>query len=130
MPAFTKPMAGRGTSGDGYKAALGRYIRDLRTAAGMTQADLAKALDITYYTSISAIEVGRNVVPPERYLAFAEALGVPPAEFAQRVCELTNPWMAIMLFSTNVKKDMAKLTEELDSRLGREARDPRFRPVK
>ena len=120
-------MSGRGVSSQDYKCALGRYIRQLRNSAGLTQAELAEKLCITYYTSISAIETGRNVVPPERYLEFAQALGVLPKDFGRRVLELTNPWMSVMLFEENPTGAMAELNCALSERLGKEPQDPRFR---
>ena len=127
MPAFTKPMLLRRGSANDYKAALGQYIKELRQKAGLTQADFAKLLGITYYTSISAIEVGRNVVPPERYADFAKHLGVAPREFAQRVLELTNPWMYVMMFSENPEEDIRLLNEDLGTTYGKEPQDPRLR---
>ena len=109
MPAITKPTSGRGTVGAVLKVELGAYVRDLREKRGMTQADLAKAVGMTYYTAISAIEVGRNVVPPERYHAFAEALGVNPRTFGRTVLRLTNPWLFAMLYAEDPKAEIEAL---------------------
>ena len=116
MPAFTKPMSGRGQSGDDLRKDLGQYIRDLRTKRDMTQADLAKAVGITYYTAISAIEVGRNVVPPERYLDFARALGVNPKTFAKTVLRLTNPWLYALLYEDDVEAAVTSINESIQGR--------------
>jgi len=117
MPALSKPMLGRGTSGRDLKEALGNYVRSLRETAGLTQADLAKAVDIKHYAAISAIENGRNVVPPERYLAFAKALNVPHAEFMKEVLKYTNPWAFILLFSERPDAEIKKLNLAMNTRL-------------
>ena len=117
MAGYSRPLMGRSEAASEYKLALGRYVRGLREKRGMTQADLAKAVGMTYYTAISAIEVGRNTVPPERYLAFARALGVPPQTFMRRVLQLTNPWAAAMLFADDVEQAFASLSTELPTRL-------------
>ena len=116
MPAIVKPLAGRGTSTSDLKHELGQYVRDCREARGMTQADLARAVGMTYYTAISAIEIGRNSVPPERYMAFAEALGVNPKTFVRNVLRLTNPWAFVLLFSNDPKKETERLNATLTSR--------------
>ncbi|PWS34043.1 XRE family transcriptional regulator [Falsiroseomonas bella] len=116
MVAMTKPLAGRGETSADYKRDLGLYIRDLRMRRGLTQAELAKAVGMTYYTSISAIEVGRNVVPSERYMAFAEALDVDPRIFGRRVLALTNPWMHAMLFASRPKEEIERLNAVLGQR--------------
>lgn len=118
MPALVKPLAGRGPSVSDLKNELGAYIRHLRERRGMTQADLAKAVGMTYYTAISAIEVGRNTVPPERYLAFAEALGVSPKSFVRNVLRLTNPWAFALLYSDDPHAEVARLNDSLSSRVG------------
>ena len=121
MPAFTKPMLGRGEISRDAKVELGKWIRKLREAGNMTQADLAKAVGMTYYTSVSAIEVGRNVVPPERVLAFADALGVPYPEFGKELLRLTNPWVHAAIFAREPQAVIEGLPD--GGRLGR----PRMR---
>lgn len=118
MPAHTKPLAGRGETTTDLKLELGRYIRDLRTRRGMTQADLAKALGMTFYTAISAIEVGRNTVPPERYLDFAKALGVNPKTFMKTVLRLTNPWAFAILFTDQPEAETAVINAVIAGRSG------------
>ena len=119
MPAMTKPMLGRNARANLLKMELGDYIRQARLANNMTQSDLAQAVGMEYYTAISAIEVGRNTVPPERYYDFAEALGLDPVEFVQKILELTNPWAHAMLYSARPKQALAKLNEALSERFPR-----------
>lgn len=118
MPAMTKPLLRRGDAANELRRDLGDYVRGLREAQGMTQADLAKAVGIEYYTAISAIEVGRNSLPPERTLAFAEALGVQPKVFGREVLRLTNPWLYALLYSADPKGETKSLNARFDTRLG------------
>ena len=82
----------------------------------MTQTELATAVGMTHKASISAIEVGRNVVPVDRYFGFSEALGIAPDVFFRKVLQLTNPWGFAMLFSKNPKADIAQIARSFDGR--------------
>jgi transcriptional regulator with XRE-family HTH domain len=121
MPSMTRPLANRGETTGDLKLELGRYIRSLREKRGMTQADLAKAVGMTYYTAVSAIEVGRNTVPPERYLDFARALGVNPRTFMRRVLQMTNPWANAMLFAEDPEEAMKAIGQRLADRWNTDA---------
>jgi transcriptional regulator with XRE-family HTH domain len=116
MPALNRPLAGRGESTADLKLELGRYIRELREKRGMTQADLARAVGMTYYTAISAIEVGRNTLPTERYLQFSQALGVAPKTFMKRVLALKDPWAYALLFEADPTTALADLDAQLAAR--------------
>jgi transcriptional regulator with XRE-family HTH domain len=54
-------------------------------------------------TAISAIEIGRNSVPPERYKDFADVLGIPRKEWARFILEQTDPWLYALLFDDEKK---------------------------
>jgi transcriptional regulator with XRE-family HTH domain len=116
MPTFTTPLYDRGQSGYEYRMALGAYIRDLRLARGMTQLELAVAVGVTHKATISAIEVGRNALPAERYLQFAQALGIAPKEFFKEVLRHTNPWGHAILFAENPKADIQNINHSLNTR--------------
>src|SRR4051812_9567942 len=74
---------GRDISHD-YKRTLGAYIAALRRNAGLTQEEVARKLGILQ-TAVSAVEVGRNPINPERYEAYAKLLGVDPQEFGKEI---------------------------------------------
>jgi transcriptional regulator with XRE-family HTH domain len=102
MPSsFERPMAGRLTDaqdiGQEYRRRIGRHISALRHKAGLTGRELGNLVGVGP-TSISAIETGRNPIPPERYEDFAKALKVSREEFARFMLEHTNPWLYAMLF--------------------------------
>ena len=54
---------------------IGEMLRELRNQAGLSQADVAKALE-TDQTTVSRIERGLQAVDDARLLAFANALGL------------------------------------------------------
>lgn len=116
MTSFVRPLAGRGDALKALRAALGAYVRQLREARGLTPREAARALGIGY-TALSAIENGRNTIPPARYAAFAEVLGVQPAEFAKRVLGLTDPWAHVMLFHPDPEAATADLNKMLGERI-------------
>src|SRR5690242_2074075 len=101
MKMIKHPFSGR-TTADGdigydYRRKVGNRVRELRERAGLTQRELGKAVDVVN-PAISAIELGRNPRPPERYRAFADALGVNHREFAEFLLEYTDPWLFEMMF--------------------------------
>ena len=101
MPNFERPMAGRITDdhdvGQEYRRRIGRHIAGLRHKAGLTGRELGLLVGMGP-TAISAIETGRNPLPPERYEDFAKALHVSREEFAKFLLEHTNPWLYGMMF--------------------------------
>ena len=54
----------------------GLWLRSLRKDAGLSQRALAEAVGLYYYTTITQIELGKLRIQPDRYEAFAKALGV------------------------------------------------------
>jgi transcriptional regulator with XRE-family HTH domain len=56
----------------------GRWLRELREKRGLSQRELAKKVGAEYYTLVSQLEHGRGRIPPDRYLIWADALGVEP----------------------------------------------------
>src|SRR5690554_3829489 len=76
----------------------GSWLRGLREAAGLSQRELAKAVGIEYYTFISQIESGRGRVPPSQIGAWAEALNVPPRDFAIELMRYYDPHNHAIIF--------------------------------
>ena len=58
----------------------GRWLKEQREKAGLSQRQLAFKVGADYYTFISQLETGRGRIPPDRYRDWAEALGVPPRD--------------------------------------------------
>ena len=64
---------------------LGKWLKAMREAAGLTQADLAKALQYDNAQIISNIERGVSAIPQKRIKDFAHYLKVEPMELDFRV---------------------------------------------
>jgi transcriptional regulator with XRE-family HTH domain len=80
----------------------GVWLKALRTAAGLSQVDLAQRLGLRYYTFISQVENGFGRVPTDTMEAWARALGQQPADFARRLLRYYDPELHRLLFE--VKK--------------------------
>lgn len=76
----------------------GAYIKGLRIDAGLTQAQVAKALGYTYYTMISQVESGKARIPPEDYPQWAALLKVDLAEFAKTILSFMDPFTYHAIF--------------------------------
>lgn len=76
----------------------GAYIKGLRSDAGLTQNELARRLNLDYYTFISQVENGFNRVPPETMGDWARALKVDPQEFARKLLSFYDPHTFKALF--------------------------------
>jgi len=98
--------------GGDFRRELGRYMKALREKAGLTQNGAAKLVGVEYGSGISAIELGRISLPPERYAVFARVYGVPPKELFNTVLKLTNPWGWAMLYEPDPEAAIAKLNAD------------------
>ncbi|CAH1658926.1 MAG: helix-turn-helix transcriptional regulator [Chelatococcus sp.] len=78
----------------------GVWLRRLREEAGLSQRDLAKLIDIDFYTFVSQVEIGKGRIPPEKYLVWSKALKVDPHEFAINIIKYYNPFLHDLLFPT------------------------------
>jgi transcriptional regulator with XRE-family HTH domain len=78
----------------------GRWLKELRETAGLSQRQLAAQVGADYYTFISQLETGRGRIPPDRYLDWAKALNVPSKQFVQHVLQYYDPITYGILFET------------------------------
>jgi transcriptional regulator with XRE-family HTH domain len=76
----------------------GAWLRESREKAGFSQRDLAGRVGALYYTFISQIESGKGKIPPERYEAWAGALGVDSRDFAIRMLSFYEPTTYHLIF--------------------------------
>ena len=81
----------------------GRYLKEMRESRGLSQRQLASLIGADYYTLISQIETGRGRVPPERYLAWAAALGLDPSVFVRDLMRFYDPVTYKILFDTQAE---------------------------
>ena len=76
----------------------GRWLKDLRARAGLSQIELAERLGFKYYTFISQVENGFGRVPTESLEEWARALGVDPSLFARELLSYYDPELHRLLF--------------------------------
>jgi transcriptional regulator with XRE-family HTH domain len=69
----------------------GRWLKGLREQRGLSQRQMAAAIGADYYTFISQIEAGRGRIPPDRYSAWAEALGIQPKTLVRTLLRYYDP---------------------------------------
>ena len=76
----------------------GRWLKDLRESAGLSQRQLAARVGADYYTFISQLETGRGRIPPDRYIDWARALEVNEREFVRGLLKFYDPITYAILF--------------------------------
>lgn len=76
----------------------GRWLRELRERQGLSQRQLATLIGAEYYTFVSQLETGRGRIPPDRYRAFADALGVEVKTFVRELMRYYDPVTHEVLF--------------------------------
>lgn len=69
----------------------GRWLKQLRESRGFTQRELASMVGLQFYTFISQLESGRGRIPPDRYQAWAVALGIDAQEFVRELLRYYDP---------------------------------------
>lgn len=81
------------------RQAAGAWLKEIREAKGISQRELAKILNLDYYTFISQLENGRGRVPHNRYRDWARALGLEDKVFAKRLLMYYDPVTYEILFA-------------------------------
>lgn len=76
---------------------LGRWLKKRREERGMTQADLADALGLRYYSFVSQVENGLGRIPQDLYGPWAAALGLEAPDFGWTVLAHLEPGLYRML---------------------------------
>ena len=118
---IAKPMMDRNGGDDPargmayeYRRVIGDMVRDLRLEAEMTQRELGELLDIGE-TGISALELGRSSVSPERYGKIAEIFALDVKDWGKLLLRYTDPYLYSLLFGVDDDKLKSDL-EALSSR--------------
>jgi transcriptional regulator with XRE-family HTH domain len=96
---YTHPQQGMGHKAVELRREAGAWLRQLRQDRNLSQRDLAKLVNVEYYTFISQIEAGKGRIPPDRYAVWAEALGVEVREFVKTLLKYYDPITYDHLFS-------------------------------
>lgn len=90
---------------------LGGWLKNLRRERGLTQTAVAVSTGC-FYTFISALEAGRGRIPPDQYKAWANVLGVPPAEFVKELLKYYDPISYRILFGSSTEHGQPSGTEQ------------------
>ena len=83
---------------------VGLWLKELRERRGLSQREMAEKVGGNYYTFISQLESGRGRIPPDRYLVWAEVLGVEPKIFVRNLLRCYDPVTHSILFGNSDKK--------------------------
>jgi|GEM_PF-508883 len=97
---YTHPQRRSAKLTQQLRTKAGRWLRELREKRGLSQRDLAKMVGAEYYTFISQLEHGRGRIPPDRYLLWADALGVEPRDFVLGLMPYYDPVTYNVIFGT------------------------------
>lgn len=78
----------------------GRWLKELREKAGLSQRGLAQLIDTEYYTFVSQLENGRGRIPPDKYILWSKALNVEPKTFVMSLMRYYDPVTYEILFDS------------------------------
>jgi transcriptional regulator with XRE-family HTH domain len=95
---YTHPQRRSSKLTQKLRGQAGSWLRELREKRGLSQRELAQRVGAEYYTFISQLEHGRGRIPPDRYLVWAEALGVNPREFVRGLMSFYDPLTYSIVF--------------------------------
>lgn len=101
------------------RVGVGQWLRDRRSALGLSQRELADLAGFEYYTFISQLETGRGRVPAERYEPYAKALQVEPREFAMRMLQAYENSTYKLLFPSEAMSDLERRLRALEAQVGK-----------
>lgn len=85
-----------------HRRDAGRWLRELREAASLSQRDLAALVGVEHHTFISQLEAGRGRIPPERYEVWARALQMEPRILVRGLMRYYDPIAYRILFDDAV----------------------------
>jgi transcriptional regulator with XRE-family HTH domain len=100
---YTHPQRRSAKLTQQLRSRAGRWLRELREKRGLSQRDLAKMVGAEYYTFISQLEHGRGRIPPDRYLVWADALGVEPRDFVLGLMPYYDPVTYNVIFGPGAR---------------------------
>ena len=95
---YTHPQRRSSKLTQKLRSKAGSWLRELREKRGLSQRELAQKVGAEYYTFISQLEHGRGRIPPDRYLVWADALGVNPREFVRGLMSYYDPMTYSIVF--------------------------------
>jgi transcriptional regulator with XRE-family HTH domain len=69
----------------------GRWLKERREAAALSQRQMAALVGAEHYTFISQLETGRGRIPPDRYRQWAAALQMRDRDFVRQILRYYDP---------------------------------------
>jgi DNA-binding XRE family transcriptional regulator len=96
------PDAARAALTKDLRRQVGRWLKDARESARLTQAELAERVGLRYYTFVSQVESGVGRVPVDLQEAWATTLGLDPCDFARHLLRFYEPELHRLLFSDDL----------------------------
>jgi hypothetical protein len=81
----------------------GRWLRERREAARLSQRQLAERVGVEYYTFVSQLEAGHGRISPRRYRDWAMALSLDPGDFVTELLRYYDPITYDILFQSGRK---------------------------
>src|SRR5262249_31228890 len=100
---YTHPQRRSSELTQKLRTQAGIWLRELREKRGLSQRELADRVGAEYYTFISQLETGRGRIPPDRYLAWAHALGIDKREFVRTLMSYYDPVTYGILFDDSAE---------------------------
>jgi transcriptional regulator with XRE-family HTH domain len=104
---YTHPQRRSSELTQKLRTQAGVWLRELREKRGLSQRELAARVGAEYYTFISQLETGRGRIPPDRYLAWAHALGIDKREFVRTLMSYYDPVTYGILFDSPAEGQQA-----------------------
>lgn len=80
---------------------FGAWLKEQRISAGLTQLDLAAALDYAYPTTVSQIERGASAMPTGELARWAAAINLRPDQVGEKYLYFIEPWLFHALRGTD-----------------------------
>ncbi len=99
MPEALAPLEKRQDESKQLKRSLGRLLKSLREKAGLSQAQLAKNLGLSYHTAVSQVEAGSGRIPQPLYGQWADQLQMDRTVFAILILKHLEPGLFDLLDS-------------------------------
>ena len=90
----------------------GVWLKKCREKAGLTQAEIARAIGLDWHTEISAFERGKSRVPSMHYKAYAKALGMDVRILTKHLTRYYDPYVHEGLFGASGRKPQRDITEK------------------
>jgi transcriptional regulator with XRE-family HTH domain len=70
-------------------------------AAGLTQLDVAAALDYAYPTTVSQVERGMSALPPGELARWSESIKACPKDVAEKYLYFTEPFLYLAIYGVD-----------------------------